>query len=114
MIGINDIMHKLPLDTSMQNYKKILTQLSEELPDCKIYVQSVLPVNTSTGIDNSDVSAFNAELRQLCNGLALPYIDLYSLIVTDDNNFTYTADGVHPTGVVYAIWMDGIREYVYE
>ena len=114
MIGINDIMHKLPLDTSMQNYKKILTQLSETLPDCKIYVQSVLPVNTSTGIDNSDVSAFNTELRQLCSDLALPYIDLYSLVVTDDNNFTYTVDGVHPTGEGYAIWMDGIREYVYE
>ena len=114
MIGINDIMHKLPLDTSMQNYKKILTQLSETLPDCKIYVQSVLPVNTSTGIDNNDVSAFNTELRQLCGDLALPYIDLYSLMVTEDNNFTYTADGVHPTGECYAIWMDGIREYVYE
>ena len=50
----------------------------------------------------------------LCDGLALPYIDLYSLMVTDDNNFTYTADGVHPTGEGYAIWMDGIREYVYE
>ena len=114
MIGINDIMHKLPLDTSMQNYKKILTQLSETLPECKIYVQSVLPVNTSTGIDNSDVSAFNTELRQLCSDLALPYIDLYSLMVTEDNNFTYTVDGVHPTGEGYAIWMDGIREYVYE
>ena len=114
MIGINDIMHKLPLDTSMQNYKKILTQLSETLPDCRIYVQSVLPVNTSTGIDNSDVSAFNTELRQLCSDLALSYIDLYSLVVTEDNNFTYTVDGVHPTGEGYAIWMDGIREYVYE
>ncbi len=114
MIGINDIMHKLPPDTSIQNYKKILTQLSEALPDCKIYVQSVLPVNTSTGIDNSDVSAFNAELRQLCDDLALPYIDLYSLMVTDDNNFTYTADGVHPTGEGYAIWMNAISEYVYE
>lgn len=114
MIGINDIMHKLPLDTSMQNYKKILTQLSDSLPDCKIYVQSVLPVNTSTGIDNSDVSAFNTELRQLCSDLALPYVDLYSLMVTEDNNFTYTVDGVHPTGEGYAIWMDGIREYVYE
>ena len=114
MIGINDIMHKLPLDTSMQNYKKILTQLSEALPDCRIYVQSVLPVNTSTGIDNSDVSAFNTELRQLCSDLALPYIDLYSLMVTEGNNFTYTVDGVHPTGEGYAIWMDGIREYVYE
>lgn len=114
MIGINDIMHKLPLDTSMKNYKKILTQLSEALPDCKLYVQSVLPVNTSTGIDNSDVSAFNTELRQLCSDLALPYIDLYSLMVTEDNNFTYTVDGVHPTGEGYAIWMDGIREYVYE
>ncbi len=114
MIGINDIMHKLPLDTSMQNYKKILTQLSDSLPDCKIYVQSILPVNTSTGIANSDVSAFNTELRQLCSDLALPYIDLYSLMVTKDNNFTYTVDGVHPTGEGYAIWMDGITEYVYE
>lgn len=114
MIGINDILHKLPLDTSMQNYKKILTQLSEELPDCQIYVQSVLPVNTSTGIDNSNVSAFNEALQSLCDEMNLPYIDLYSLMVTEDNNFTYTADGVHPTGEGYRIWMDGITEYVYE
>lgn len=114
MIGINDIMHKLPLDTSMQNYKKILTQLSEALPDCRIYIQSVLPVNTSTGIDNSNVSAFNEALQSLCDEMDLPYIDLYSLMVTEDNDFTYTADGVHPTGEGYAIWMDGIREYVHE
>lgn len=104
MVGINDIRQQIPADTTLSYYEKILDELIMALPDCEIYVQSVLPVHTSTGIDNTDVQSLNASLEALANRKGLTYLDIYSAVADEENNFTYTVDGVHPTGEGYAIW----------
>lgn len=114
MIGINDVVHKIDADQTMDFYEKIIDTLQEKLPNCRIYVQSVLPVNHSTGIDNTSVQALNQKIKELADANSLNYIDLYSKMVTDDNDFIYTVDGVHPTGDGYRIWTDIISGYVYE
>ena len=82
------------------------------LPDCKIYVQSVLPVHTSTGIDNTVVQSLNSSLKALAEQKGLIYLDIYSAVADTQNNFTYTVDGVHPTGEGYAIWTKIIEDVV--
>ena len=104
MIGINDIRQGIPADTTLANYEAILDALTTSLPDCQIYVQSILPVHTSTGIDNSDVQRLNESLKALAERKGLVYLDIYSAVADENNNFTYTVDGVHPTGDGYAIW----------
>ncbi len=104
MIGINDIRQGIPADTTLSNYEAILDALTTSLPECQIYVQSVLPVHTSTGIDNSDVQSLNESLKTLAERKGLVYLDIYSAVADENNNFTYTVDGVHPTGDGYAIW----------
>lgn len=112
MIGINDIQQDIPPDTTLENYSLILDRLQEALPDCRIYVQSVLPVNTSTGIDNSRVQKLNTRLAGMAAARDLTYIDIYSHVADSQNDFPYTADGVHPTGEGYRIWMDILKEYI--
>ncbi len=113
MIGINDIRQGISPETTLSYYENILDELMTTLPDCEIYVQSVLPVNTSTGIDNTKVQSLNLSLKSLSERKGLPYLDIYSAVVDAENNFTYTVDGVHPTGEGYAIWT-GIVEEVLE
>lgn len=114
MIGINDVRQKIDSMQTIDYYQKTIDTLQSKLPACRIYLQSVLPVNIATGIDNNDVQDLNDKIKELADANSLTYIDLYSHLVTDDNDFTYTVDGVHPTGEGYQIWMDTISPYIYE
>lgn len=114
MIGINDIRQAIPSEQTLDYYEKTILSLQKSLPQCKIYLQSVLPVNTSTNMDNTLVQALNEKIKELAAANSLTYIDLYSKVVTETNDFTYTIDGVHPTGEGYQIWMNEITPYVYE
>lgn len=114
MLGINDIRQQIPQDVTIGYYEQIIKTLKQALPDCEIYIQSVLPVHHSTGIDNSRVQELNKKIKELADANSLTYIDLYSKLVVGDNDFTYTRDGVHPTGEGYQIWLEQINGYVYE
>ncbi len=110
MIGINDIRQGIPAETTLSYYEKILDELMTALPDCQIYVQSVLPVHTSTGIDNTAVQSLNLSIQTLAESKGLTYLDIYSAVADEENNFTYTVDGVHPTGEGYAIWTEIVKQ----
>lgn len=112
MIGINDIQQHISTETTIKNYSLIIDRLRENLPGCEIYIQSVLPVNSSTGIDNCLVQELNISLSDLANDKGVTYIDIYSYMTDSQNNFNYTVDGVHPTGEGYQIWMDILKEYI--
>ena len=112
MAGINDIQNKIPDTNTLKYYDEIIQTLKAELPDTEIVIQSILPVNKKTGIDNSEVAGLNEKISELAKANSLTYIDLYSLMIDSENDFTYTVDGVHPTGDGYQIWMDAIEKYV--
>lgn len=114
MIGINDLRQNIPIERTIDYYGKILDTLQTSLPECEIYVQSVLPVNSSTGIPNTDVQALNEAIRKLSDNRSIPYIDIYSLLVDENNDLphSYSIDGVHMTGEGYQIWIDVVSEYI--
>ena len=111
MIGINDLRQKIDSETTLYYYDKILSTLQTELPECEILVQSVLPVNSSTGIANTDVQKLNDSIKELADSYNMKYIDLYSLLVDEHNDLPkeYSVDGVHMTGAGYAIWIDALK-----
>lgn len=110
MIGINDIRQKIPLNTTISNYEKIVQTLLEELPDTTLYVQSIIPVGKNTGMDANEILAANEELKALCEKYGVAYIDLHSLLEDDAHWLpeAYSIDGVHLTGEGYRIWIDTI------
>ncbi len=114
MIGINDLRQGIPLETTLEHYGQVLDSLTAALPDCEVYVQSVLPVHSSTGIPNADVQALNASIRELAIEHDITYIDIYSLLADEDNDLpkAYSVDGVHMTGEGYGIWIEALKPYV--
>lgn len=114
MIGINDLRQGIPLEATLDYYGQILDNLAAALPDCEIYVQSVLPVHSSTGIANTDVQALNASIQELAIERDVTYIDIYSLLADEDNDLpkAYSVDGVHMTGEAYGIWIEELKKYI--
>jgi len=76
MIGINEIKAQ---NRIIDNYDKIIKKIQEISPYTIIYVQSILPTRTKT-IDNADIVATNARLRELCasQNQFVHYLDIYA------------------------------------
>lgn len=112
MVGINDIARNMSKEDSLKYYELIISEVSKELPDCEIYVQSILP----TVLDNySIIRERNESIKKMCEEHGIKYINLYDKFLiggkTDDG--LLSADGVHLNGNGYSIWIDAVKEYVY-
>lgn len=135
MIGINDIIEKVPLDDICSNYEQIIQRIREATPRTKLYIQSTLPVIfgrssertndhsrqfteswvTSGASVNTIVKEYNERLKQLGEKHGLTYIDLHSHFLKDealDKELTY--DGVHLATNGYVLWRQQVAKYVEE
>ncbi|WP_062108772.1 GDSL-type esterase/lipase family protein [Bacillus niameyensis] len=118
MIGINDIYDGRDSDHILANYESIITQVKSKLPDTKLYIQSLLPVNNSVfhhKIDNGVVEKLNAKLADLAKIHSVSFIDLYPHVLKNkelDEN--YTLDGCHLSGQGYLAWVQLIKKFVTE
>ncbi|MEL6844348.1 MAG: GDSL-type esterase/lipase family protein, partial [Bacteroidota bacterium] len=116
MIGINDLLF-VSVEEVVTNYKAIVQQIRSTLPDCQLYLQSVLPVNNEVRnipIDNAEVRRLNAAIRQIAADNQLPYLDIHSLLVDDTGQLSadYTIDGIHINGAAYAKWSESLKGYL--
>jgi lysophospholipase L1-like esterase len=135
MIGINDIIEKVPIDDICANYEKIIQQVQQQAPVTKLYIQSALPVHlypsseamndstklyieswlTATEDVNNVVKEYNKRLEQLSGKYKVPFINLYPQFLEGDAlKASLTYDGIHLTGEAYAIWMQQVKRYVEE
>jgi len=115
MIGINDLNKKSGTDTAILNYKKLFDLIDQNIPQSKIYVQSILPVNDVwTFIDNTDIPSLNKELKHQANKRSYTYIDLH-LAFSDSTGKLKQAlsnDGIHLLGAGYELWQSLIKEFL--
>ncbi|MDE5756529.1 MAG: hypothetical protein K2I23_05495, partial [Clostridia bacterium] len=81
--GTNDIGKNTSVQDIADNIKTIIKKTQETLPDCKIFIQSVYPVNavrkpsfySKTGYrTNQVIDDLNALLQDLCNQYDCQYI----------------------------------------
>lgn len=135
MIGINDIIEKVPLKTSMINYEKIIRQIRNETPTTALYIQSILPVIFKTKEEaknmqdpryietlltsnenlNSRARLYNEQLVMLAGKYHLPFIDLYPYFTLSGSlNKELTYDGVHLNEKGYSIWKKKVEKFVRE
>lgn len=115
MIGINDLEQGGVIKDIVGNYDEILKKLKDLLPNTSVYIQSVLPVNSKLReISNKVVQSLNNELVKLAQKYQVPFIDLYSLMIDDENQLKtdLSIDGVHLMGQAYKIWIDKIRPLI--
>lgn len=116
LIGTNDIGDGLETAPIVRNIRKILERIREKSPDTKIYLQAVFPTRLIDTRPNSEIKALNASLEALAKALHVTFIDVYSLLLGDDEDLAeeYTVDGLHLSLSAYERWMNFIRPYLDE
>ncbi|QNF32282.1 family 20 glycosylhydrolase [Adhaeribacter swui] len=121
LIGTNDLARNIPADSLLKNIYRIAAYLRQETPLTKLFVQSILPVNTAFNKfarhtnKGDQIRKVNAQLQQ--NALANHYtfIDLFAAFANEKGELaaTFTNDGLHLTGKGYTLWKHLVYPYVF-
>jgi len=115
LIGVNDLFKRVAFDTILSNYKNIIQQIKNEIPNTKLFVQSILPIDEKVyDLKNDSISIMNSKIKELCQKNNIQYIDLHPLFLTKEGKFdtTLSFDGLHLSGKEYMILKNEIIKFV--
>ncbi len=90
-------------------YKNVLDTLKDSLPETRIYVNCVLPVQQFVTDENEwygSIPEYNEKLKELCAEEGVTFIDNSSLAKDE----YYSEDGIHLTNEYYAEWVNHMAE----
>lgn len=117
MAGINEVT-SLSIKTFKKRYLLLIDALLKELSGSKLFVQSILPVNSADfdiSCDNEHIEKFNRCIKEFADHKRLFFIDLFSDYL-DLNNFQLskelTIDGIHLQSSAYYQWYSKIATIV--
>ena len=114
--GINGLTNKNVFKCA-ELYAKLLDKMQEELPDTRIYVQSILPISPAREkkiCKNESIRLFNEQLRDLARERGLEFIDLYPIYEKDGvMNPELTVDGIHLKPQAYEGWANALKNYIF-
>jgi lysophospholipase L1-like esterase len=121
LIGINDLSKGIPEDVILENMFLIVTQIRKASPKSQVFVQSVLPVNSSfknfpKGYDVMEgISVINGQLSKISKRFNYTYVDLYKEFTDKDGNLnaTMSADGLHLNAAGYKHWIKILKDAKY-
>jgi len=123
LIGVNDVVQGLPSATYAANLRTTLEALLASLPANRI-VTVAIPDYTVTphGADYGDllqqrreIATFNAIMARQSGERGIRHIDIVdlSLQAAEDRSLV-AADGLHPSGAQYRLWVERIAPVVAE
>ena len=121
LIGLNDVVQDIPLVTYEANVVKIFDVLLAAVPVDRLVIVSIPDYTvTPAGADYGDPSAksaaivdANSTMERLAGERGVPFVDIYdvSLGAASDRSLV-AADGLHPSGRQYAMWVERIEPVV--
>jgi len=124
LIGANDINKTSDTNEVIAGHiGEIVNKIRGAVPETKIYLQSLYPVNrngkNSNRIDiyklnNKRINAINLLLKSFCYDENIEYIDMFSLL-TDANGQLreeFTIEGLHLNATGYRFVTENLRPYV--
>ncbi|WP_322743784.1 GDSL-type esterase/lipase family protein [Vasconcelosia minhoensis] len=123
MIGINDLIWGQTDDQFIDNYRAIVSYLTQNHPESQIVIQSLLPHGGEASIWESKhlllelpverVKAINAALHKIADDYDAYYLDLYPLFSTGEGTLRpdLTTDGLHLNRQGYLVWRSAIALY---
>lgn len=89
-------------------YENAVRTLQQSLPDTKIYINGILPIQQKA-IDKKplygNVDAYNQALMEMCTRLGIHFIDNSELMQQED---IYQEDGIHPKPHYYPKWLENM------
>ena len=114
LIGINDIYNELTPSTDYvaNNILKIIKRINHELPETKIFLQTILPVEKEVYKDK--IIEVNGMIKTFVSQSKFEIIDLYSIFVNEEGKMKkeLSYDGVHLNDKGYSVWVDYIKPTV--
>ena len=129
-IGTNDIgSPDYKKENLIANYENILTQITERLPYCKVYVMAYYPINAKAnfpGIEkmqkeemfkirtNPNILVANAAVEELTTKLHHEFINVNEGLMDDEGNLKeeYAIEGLHMWPGGYAIVLGNLMKYL--
>ncbi len=116
LYGVNDMDDRMPSQWFIEQYRELVRELKQKYPQSQIYLQSVLPVDTSVEqkkphTNNKYISQCNDELSKLAEEEQIKYVDLATLLKNSDQNL-YEKDGTHFKAPFYTLWFQYLTSYV--
>jgi lysophospholipase L1-like esterase len=115
LIGVNDVVQRVPPATYEANVKAILDDLRRRLPPERI-IAIAIPDFTVTpqgasygdpGAQSAAIRANNATMARLAAERSIAWVDILDLSLRAATDRTLVADdGLHPSGAQYALWVE--------
>ena len=126
LIGVNDILYDDASPEKVISQIDIIAQeIKQKLPNTKIYIESIYPVNNTWKNsyddrvkDENEVNAriveTNKLLKQYCLDNEYKYINVHSSLVDNNNNLNsdYSNDGLHPNDNGYEVITKILKKYM--
>ncbi len=118
MLGSNGLASAGAMEDS---YRTLIDKLTVSCPDSLIYCISVTPLakgstyESTSGITNDKVVAFNEFIKSVCSDNGIKYIDLYSRVSDEDGYFLADyaeVDGMHFKGATYDLMLSVIQNEI--
>ena len=108
--GMNDIIAtRGDTDEFVKQYDELFKKLREKLPDAKIFVNSIFPVQEQE-IEREpaykNLDQYNEALHALCDKRQIAFIDNTELV----SDSYYEEDGVHFKASFYPFWLNRMAE----
>ncbi|MCI0920401.1 GDSL-type esterase/lipase family protein [Sphingobacterium rhinopitheci] len=119
MIGVNDLKRNVPTSFIINNYKKIVSRIQMESPRTIIYLNSILPINSSKLIEpfrsvkNEDVAQLNRALKEIsASNKNVHFVDLHKVVADKDGQLRadITSDGIHMEVAAYIEVIDYLKK----
>lgn len=101
MLGVNELGWSYP-EVFKAKYKELINKIRKIKPDCKIYIQSIIPMtkskSTSDNIfNNENVEKFNKLIQEVAKEEKVIYLDVKSALIDSEGYLPEEAstDGIH-------------------
>lgn len=115
MAGINDVRN-VTADEFEVLYDRLLDVISQNIPNARLVVQSILPVNSEKFViscDNKLIEDCNRNIRKIVEKYNLQFIDLYGMYIFNGQlPVEWTIDGIHLKSKSYKTWLDCVNRFV--
>lgn len=126
LIGTNDLNTDCSKEELVKNIEKMIKGIQKNRSQCKIYVQSIYPVNKTDDSkinseeenhrENSVIKEVNRNIEKLCKKYNVKYINMYDELTDEEGNLAlkYTKDGLHISPLGYIKITKKLAQYVEE
>ena len=123
-IGTNDISASdYQVEKLIKNYRRILSQIKERLPQAKVYLMAYYPMNELVGDNagfggrtNAGIEQANAAVQTLAEEFSYRFINVNDGLADETGRLKqeYTIEGIHMYANAYQVILQNLLPYLDE